>query len=325
MEGGALSFQTLRNDDPGFRSFLEQTPPDVVSIKPLGAYQEEIAAYFEKGDEHFGAALPWSKTHDKFRVRPGELTVWCGFNFHGKSRLVGQMVLWLIQQDEPALIASMEMRPVHTAVRIIRQAAGTNQPTREWQKMFLEWVGDRILVYDQYGEVNAKRMLDIARYAADKRGCKHIVVDSLMKVKIDKDDYQGQKSIVNALQNVAQNHNCHVHLVAHLKKEGGEYRKPSRYDISGAAEISDQADNTVIVWKNVKKREMLDKRDLPLSDLEKYQDQPDCYLIVDKQRHGTGWTGSFQLWEHAPSLQYLPSNTTKPMAYLMNYEPGAAA
>ena len=62
------------------------------------------------GVNSVGDKLPWVKTHNMFRFREGELTIWAGVNGNGKSLVMGQTALWLMRHT-PVLIASMEMSP----------------------------------------------------------------------------------------------------------------------------------------------------------------------------------------------------------------------
>ena len=48
---------------------------------------------------------------DWFEFRPGELTVWTGYNGHGKSLMLSQILLGLMQQGERVVVFSGEMTP----------------------------------------------------------------------------------------------------------------------------------------------------------------------------------------------------------------------
>ena len=150
-------------------------------------------------------------------------------------------------------------------------------------------------VYDQVGTVEPGRVFAMIRYAADKLKIHHFVVDNLTKcVKAD-DDYTGQKSIVDKLTALAQELSIHIHLVHHARKGIDETRPPRKMDALGASAITNLVDNVCIVWRNKAKHEA------PIPD----QNQPDAMLIVDKQRHGSGWEGVLNLNYHQRSCQYI--------------------
>ena len=74
-----------------------------------------------------------------------------------------------------------------------------------------------------------------------------------------------------------------------------------KFDIKGAGEITDMADNVFIVWKNKKKEAALNARNIS----PELKTKPDALLIVDKQRNGE-WEGKISLWYHRSSFQLLP-------------------
>jgi len=103
-------------------SFLEAS-----DLKWAGGWKDELRDRERNGVQIVGEKLPWTKTHDYFRLRPGELTIWAGYNGHRKSMLVGQVMLWLCR-DNPVCIASFEMTPLESLFRMCQQAAGCYHP-----------------------------------------------------------------------------------------------------------------------------------------------------------------------------------------------------
>jgi energy-coupling factor transporter ATP-binding protein EcfA2 len=72
--------------------------------------------------------LELDQRFDWFEFRPGELTVWTGFNGHGKSLLLSQVQLGLMQQGERFVIFSGEMTPEYLLKRMVKQATGPGSP-----------------------------------------------------------------------------------------------------------------------------------------------------------------------------------------------------
>ena len=66
-----------------------------------------------------GDLLPWSKSHNLVRLRPGEVSIWAGISGHGKSQMLGQVAAFNLQYKK-WLIASMEMLPDATMERMDR-------------------------------------------------------------------------------------------------------------------------------------------------------------------------------------------------------------
>lgn len=274
-------------------------------IKP-SEFTQEVLERFRGDFKYLGDRLPWQKTRSCVALRPAEVSIWSGYNGHGKSQLLGQICAWTL--NKKWLIASMEMKPAATMQRMIRQVAGTREPAEEFLQKFLSWTDEKLWIYDQQDSVNFERVLGVIHYAAQELGIEHIVIDSLMKCGIATDDYSSQKTFVDKLCWAAKTYNIHIHLVHHMRKGVDEMKMPGKYDLKGSGDISDLVDNVFIVHRNKSKEIKVQKGD-DVSELE-----PDCKLGVVKQRHGE-WEGVFNLWFHKESLQYIPDSHNRTMHY----------
>lgn len=252
-----------------------------------------------------GDCLPWTKTYPFVRLRPKEVSLWAGISGHGKSQLLGQVAAWNLKYKK-WLIASMEMPPEATMERMSRQAAGC-KPSDEYLDKFLDWTNGKLRIYDQTDTVKTERILGMVYYAAKELKMNHIVIDSLMKCGVKKDDYEGQTEFVNRLCWAAKATGCHIHLVHHMRKGDKESKVPDKFDIRGASEIVDQVDNVFIIHRNLAKEAKKGTSNYDEND-------QDCSLVVAKQRHGE-WEGRFKLWFHPDSKQYTPQPGNRVMAY----------
>jgi len=183
--------------------------------------------------------------------REGEVTIWTGQNGAGKSTLLGQMMLNMADKKIMSCIASMELpasRFLHwEALQITNN--GDCQDIREG----LEWLRDYQLIADFVGEVKGEELLEVFAYAAKKYGVKHFVIDSLMKIKLDnRDKYESQKDFVNMLTDFAKKYKCHMHLVAHPRKGESDTSEPGKTDVSGSSDITNLADNVIIIMRTMK-------------------------------------------------------------------------
>ena len=267
---------------------------------------EKIKARVSHDGTIQGDSLPWNKTHNLVGLRPGELSIWPGINGHGKSQLLGQVAAWNLKYKK-WLIASMEMLPEATMERMTRQGAGCI-PSNSYIEKFADWTNDRLWIYDQTDTIKPERILAMIYYAASKLKINHIVVDSLMKCGIRKDDLEGQAFFVDKLCWIAKSTLCHIHLVHHMRKGEKETNIPDKFSVRGASEITDLADNVFITFRNkLKEKKIQNGKDVD-------PEEPDCLLIVDKQRNGE-WEGTFKLWFHPESKQYLPTPDNRVMKY----------
>jgi len=278
-------------DDIDFLEFVGSLEKQYLAH--LSDFRDEIADRFSGGICSYGDELPWQKTHDNFRLRPGEVTIWAGINGHGKSMVLSHIVAHLIK-TAPCLIASLEMPMSATGQRMIRQIVGTDTPTKEYIDKALTFTDDNLWVYDQLDTVATERIFGMVVYAVKELGVKHVVIDSLMKCGINDDDYNGQKEFVDRLCWAAKTYGGHIHLVHHIRKTKSEDEVPDKFDVMGASALTNLVDNVVIVHRNKSKERQQEPEDK----------EPDARLYVAKQRHGE-WEGRINLWFHKSSQQYL--------------------
>jgi twinkle protein len=285
-------------------------PEEHPHVKPASSWLDEVIEAFKRPAHLTGARLPWAKTENIVRIRRGELSVWPGMNGHGKSMLVGQVVLDLMAQGEKVCIASMEMKPHETMQRMCRQAFGCNSPMTSDLKDLHRWTDGKLWIYDQQGAVTPDRILSVARYAHAELGVNHFVIDNLLSCGIPEDGegwQSKQKQFVLDLACHAHDTRQAIHLLAHVRKGKDELAPPSKYDVRGSASITDLADNVFTVWRNKAKEKSMDEGDSTRMD------EADCLLIVDKNRHGN-WEGRIQLWFNRNSNTYLESANEQPKA-----------
>lgn len=295
-------------DDIDWSRYMQDTEP-AARVKPASAYRDLVIERFANVGKQNDSLLPWAKTYEHFAMRPGELTVWAGINGHGKSLLLGHVVLGLMAQKQRCMIASFEMRPEVTLHRMCRQATQGASPTVQAIGDFHGWTDGRLWLYDQQGQVDPLRIVAVLRYCHERLQMRHVVIDSLMKCVRGEDDYNGQKNLLETLTCVARDTGMHVHLVHHSKKREDESRAPGKFDLKGSGSISDQADNVMIVWRNKKKQ--VDMQSGTCSEPE----APDALLVCEKQRNGE-WEGRIALWFDPASQQYVPTIHSPTQAYI---------
>jgi twinkle protein len=238
---------------------------------------------------------------EHIRFRPAELIVISGFNGHGKSQLAGQIMLEAMANGMKTCIASLEMPAPRVLARLVRQAAGLEQPARDYFDAVFDWIAPRTWIFDHIGRVSLDDVLEAFTYAHMRFGVSVFLIDSLMMLGIATDDYQGQKDFVQRVMEWKMQHNVTVFLVAHSRKQASEDQRPSKLDVRGAGEITDMADTVLTVWR--------DKRE------NKEPGAGDTRVDCSKQRNGEG-EGSKWLWFHAPSFQFRANDKKTPYHYV---------
>lgn len=306
--------QMLTNHEVDLDRYL-QDGPAVTKVRPASTFHAQLLARFRGETEKTWGNLPFKKTLDQVRLRHGNFSVWSGINGDGKSALLGQVILGLMATGERACIASLEMEPPATLMRMSQQASATERPEEGWLEAFTKWTDNRLWIYDHMGTVKWKYMVALARYLAAEVGINHLVIDSFTKCGIAPDDFEAQKTFCDELFAFSKSSGMHIHLVAHMRKgDRGYSKRPSKFDVRGAGEITDMADNLFLVVRN---REKEEKRDDP-----KLQKEADTFLVVDKQRHHT-FEGTIALWFHAKTRRWTENgiDELEPMKLDIAYEP----
>ncbi len=283
--------------DAAFAAADYLQPPE---LRSAAAYTDEVIAEFYPPDgDPMGVLLPWQSTHRNIQLRTSELSVWTGVSGHGKSQILGQIMLYAADQGDKVCIASLEIRPRKTLRRLVRQATAMSEPSIPYIRQVMQWLGTRVWVFDQTGKASLESVLSTFRYARRRFGVSQFVIDNLTMLDVAEDDFEGQHRLVQELIDFKNEFDCHLHLVAHARKGADETRAPRKLDVKGSGAITQLADNVFSVWRNKAKEEGADAS------------APDAMLYCDKQRDGE-WEGSIALWFDVASFQYREREHGKP-------------
>lgn len=278
---------TLNPED--FKDYLAKTE-HIAKIKTADVFEHQFIESFERPKAQTGDRLPFPCLENRLRLRSGEVTLWTGFNGHGKSMVLGQTMLNIITNEAKRVcIASMEMQPWDTLNRMARQFFGSSKPVPDELREFLRVIKGHCYLYDHIGTVKTKELLDAVAYCGHELKLHHFVIDSLLKTDIADDDLNAQKKFLDNVCAIAKDTGMHIHLVAHARKGKDEDTPPSKMDVRGSGSLTDQVDNVISLWQ-VKTEPA--RRNFP---------NMDAMLICSKQRHG-GWEGSIPLQFNKHSL-----------------------
>ena len=294
----------ILNDNDIREVLAKMKPPkQAAQIKsPKDVRQMVVDAFHDDSFEKQGYPIHLINSQHAIRFRHSEVTIWCGENSTGKSEMLNQFIL--SQTDvEKSFVMSPEMPLYRTVQYMAQQATGVSKPSIVQIDKFLESVNDKIFLLDQQSTFTPQDILSLIRYVHEEHGCFHFVIDSLMKCGVDEMESAKIKWFVDQLCVIAKNLKIHIHLVAHSKKPQVNGGRPSRYDIKGSGAISDLVDNVVLMWRNREKHAQLDEGCSHAEELELLQ-ECDAKAMIDKQRHGSGWTGSINLWHCSESRSF---------------------
>jgi twinkle protein len=308
----------LMPDDIDFAAYMNLTDAGHKVVSGM-AFADDVAELINRPDRVSGLCMPWPSTFAKFRFRESEVTVWTGFNGHGKSYALGMVCAGLVAQKTKVCIASFEMPARRTLYRLVRQVSGRDALTADFARGYLAVAKEHLWLYDHIGQTTPEKLLAVIRYCHDKKAIRHFVIDSFLTCGLPEDGNGAmteQKQFIGALCNIARDTGVHIHLVAHAKKgqvDDDEMKAPGKFSVRGSSAITDQADNVISVWRNVKKERALDPsgstggRSFSSEEIYSLTQQGDAVLSIVKQRNGE-WEGRIPLWLDRESWQFVDND-----------------
>lgn len=303
------------------RALRDARTLDPAELRNIGEFEDAIVAEMNRVD--VGLRLPFKKTHDRFRLRPGETSIWAGINGHGKSQLASQIVAYQATQGVRCCVASMEWRTPRWALRMQRQIGAVETLTEQYSRSLTHALSSTLWTFNVAGSAKAERIMDVFRYARRRYGIELFLLDNLTKCGFADDDYAGQKRFVEAVTDFTRETDCHVMIVAHMRKGESEDRPPGKFDVKGSGGITDMAPTVVCVWRNKAREQARDIAEMNHESLsgefaEGGKRAMDAMLIVHKQNE-TGDEPVFNLWFDKRTGQFLarPHHTPRAMLPLV--------
>lgn len=278
-----------------------------------------IELFWPPHDRVEGYRLPFERVKDKVIFRKSEMTIWTGPSGAGKSQLLSCACVSFIDQGARICMASFEMVAKQQLRRMVKQAGNTDRPPEPYIRAVMDWLNEGLWIFDVVGKSDIRRMLEVFDYARSRYGCDTFVIDSLMRLGIGSEDYEGQEKAVYQIVEWAVQHQVHVHLVAHARKGSDKFKGvPETDDVKGAQEIGANAFNIIGVWRN---RDLEDEiktltEKASLGDkaatvrLDEIRDKPPVIMNIAKQRNGD-WEGKCGLWFNQQTYQYRSSRDSE--------------
>eukprot|EP00808_Paulinella_micropora_P023520 g12676.t1 len=184
--------------------------------------------------------------------RRGELTVVTGPTGVGKTTVLSQMSLDLARQDRVTLWGSFEIPNSRLARTLLSQFSGVDfdrdvSTFHEWADRF-EQLPFYFLKF--FGSSPLDQVLDAMDYAVYVKDVQHIVLDNLQFMLSGQtkgyDKFEIQDQAISKFRNFATDHNVHITLVIHPRKEQ-DRSLLGVSSIFGSAKATQEADNVIIV------------------------------------------------------------------------------
>lgn len=290
LEGVIRNFPNMVPDGVDLSAFMEDE--QIHRIQDAWQYRDKLIDMLS-GKGEAGYSMPWTGFHGKMEFRPAEMTLWAGFKGHGKSAMASQVLEHLMDKHgQKVFIISPEFPAHRVLYRLLVQSIEIRYPEPEMLDSWLEAVRTQLWIYDQQKSLSPRDVPALCRYAIEKHGVQHILIDSLMKCGISPDDYGAQKQLVDNIQQIAHNSNAHIHLIAHLRKGKSDVEIGGLHDVKGASEIADLCENVLIVWRN------------KAQEINGGTGEPDAVVKIEAQRNADGWIGKLPMTFDKHSMKY---------------------
>ena len=130
-----------------------------------------------------------------------------------------------------------------------------------------------------------------------------LIIDNLSFLNLVGETNTAQGTLMTDLVQTARQTGLHIFLVAHTRKpQQGE--EMGRYSIRGASQLSDLADNVIMIERNERKEKLLADISTTDEDRQEIRRQSDTKIKVSKQRHGSAATPTAKLYYSPTSMRW---------------------
>lgn len=286
-------------------------PPVIKDVVTAHQLKGRVAALNQKRAEAF--TLPFFKIEwpdEGLYFRDGEVTLWVGDSFDGKSTFLKFLTLAAVFTKRSVFTASMEVMAEKTMDGLAKGVALSGETDLDQDKCF-EMIAPYLYFADRVGYISRAELMEMMWFAFQRYGVTIFIVDSLMRIKDLEEDYPAQGEFMNDLQGFAKKTGSHVHMVAHTRKVAAG-AKTSGSDIKGSSSLKGNTDNLCLLERNPEKKTLLMDG---CTDRAKLDAMHDTKITVDKQRE-SGWVGKFLLKYHHRSGTFSKFDNLSPVEML---------
>lgn len=190
----------------------------------------------------------------------GELSVWSGSNGSGKSSILSQLAIESINNKFKVAMFSGELRADRVLNWIQLQCAGRDHVEstqyenyytvpEKIKKKINDWLECQLYIYNNNFGSKVEDVLKAINKCITENKIDVVIIDNMMSLdlaSVNGEKYDRQTNLILALSQLAKKKNVVIHFVAHPRKSMGFLRKQ---DISGTSDITNLADNVLIVHR----------------------------------------------------------------------------
>ena len=211
-----------------------------------------------------------------FGMRLGEITLFTSGTGSGKSTVVKETILNLLEQSDTKVgLISLEESIGDTATKLIGMSINKNirmpddVTEEEARKGYEKVFGDeRLILLDHQGSVADTSLLDRIEYLA-ALGCSYLILDHItIAVSEGVDGATGNEAVdkvMSSLLKIVKRYNIHLTLISHLRKSSGEGKSfeegimPNLDSIKGSGSIKQISFDIIGFARNMMATEKSDR------------------------------------------------------------------
>ena len=266
----------------------------IIASKEIIDAEEMLERKFERERNPLQEiATPWRYHNGNFGFILGGLHLIGGYSGHGKTSAAIQIAMQAIADGHQVGMASMEMDCEEVIDIMVKMAAGTSNPSVDFQRHIAAQMKDKFGYWDQIDSQDPEAVLQWVYAEADSRNCKLIVLDNLMMIGDITGESKDEKEFCAALATIAKQFRCAILLCHHFRKPGaaGENFRPGKEAFIGSSMMINICSSVSIIHKDVEIAEIRS------SGFEPDIDRPDYTFTISKNRHGA-YHGVIPLYPH---------------------------
>jgi twinkle protein len=237
----------------------------------FGDLRNDVLHELLQPDLYTGSPVPSLPQFTKLikGFRRGELTVLTGSTGSGKTTFLGQISLDLAEQGINTLWGSFEIKNTRLLHKLLKQFARAPLPDHRLENAaeLLSSIADRFQTLPLHflkfhGGSDVDEVLDAMEYAVYVEDVEHIILDNMQFMISRKnqnkswDKFDIQDMAIEKFRKFATEHNVHLSLVVHPRKED-ESSKLNMSSFYGSAKATQEAD-TVLILQHDGRRKYID-------------------------------------------------------------------
>ena len=234
---------------------------------------EDIYSALKKGMNY-----PYKELNEKLMgMREEEITLLTAGTGIGKTTIGTEWLYHLLQEnpEEKVGMIYLEENSKKTVQRFIALDNNVNLNTlrlnpaliskknyrASYDKFFAGGKADRVFIYDHFGAVDGRNLINKIKYMHHAKGCNTILIDHItIAVSMSQDQqeetHKAIETLMTTLRMFTNQTGCHIIAIVHLKRKSGDAKSfgdggtVSITDLKGSSALEQLADNIIAVERN---------------------------------------------------------------------------